>query len=57
MRMTMMEDRMTVMLLAKMLVVNGKWSAIVYVSDVKAQMSLDLLLSYSESYATFSYDW
>lgn len=53
----MMEDRMTVMLLAKMLVVNGKWSAIVYVSDVKAQMSLDLLLSYSESYATFSYDW
>lgn len=54
MRMTMMEERMTVMLLAKMLVVNGKWSAIVYVSDVKAQMSLDLLLSYSESYATFS---
>jgi hypothetical protein len=36
---------MTVMLFANMLVLNGKWSAIVSVSEVSAQISLDLLLA------------
>ena len=41
--MTAIEDRTTVMLLAKMFVEKGKTSEIVYVSALKAQIMLDLL--------------
>lgn len=46
----------TVTLLANILVSNGKWSAMVSVSEVRAQISLDLLFIYSESSLIFSYD-
>jgi hypothetical protein len=41
--MTIIDDKITVILLANMFVLKGKWSAMVSVSEVKAQMSLDLL--------------
>jgi hypothetical protein len=41
--MTTIDESMTVMLLAKMLVENGKISEIVYVSELSAQIILDLL--------------
>ena len=45
MRITIIEERIMTMLLAKILVENGNWSDIVYESDVKAQISRDLLLA------------
>lgn len=41
--MTTTDEITTVTLLAKILVLNGNWSAIVYVSVLKTQISWDLL--------------
>ena len=40
--MTMMEERITITLLAKMLVLKGKASEMVYVSELRAHIILDL---------------
>ena len=52
--MTIIEEIITVILFAKMLVLNGKWSAIVSVSEVSAQISFDLLLFDDDSFTVYS---
>lgn len=49
MMMTTMAESIMTMLLAKMLMRKGKWSAIVSLSDVRTQISLDLLFEASWS--------